>query len=264
MPELPEVEAARVIVERSLGRPIIDVDDRDEYVCRPHRHGEIAAVLIGATLDAVHRRGKSMWCDTSVGPVLGIHLGMSGKIALSTPDGEEVEGGDYWSFGRAAGDHRWTRFALSFADGGQLRLVDPRRLGRVRLDPPVEALGPDAAAVGKAEFDDRLGRGRGPIKARLLDQRVVAGVGNLLADEALWRAGILPARQVDGLTGDERAVLRRELRKAIRDAVRKGGVHRLTLIPHRRAGGRCPRDGAELTRGTVGGRTTWWCPAHQH
>jgi formamidopyrimidine-DNA glycosylase len=263
VPELPEVEAARAIVERSLGRRIVAVDDSDEYVCRPHRAGEIAAALVGATLDAAHRRGKSMWCDTSAGPVLGIHLGMAGKIVVSTPDGEEFDGGDYWSFGRAAGDHRWTRFALSFADGSELRLVDPRRLGRVRLDPPVEALGPDAATVGKAALADRLGRGRGPIKARLLDQQVVAGVGNLLADEVLWRAGILPARPVEELTADERAVLHRELRKAIRAAIRAGGVHTLTLIPHRRSGGRCPRDGAELSRGTVGGRTTWWCPAHQ-
>ena len=264
MPELPEVETARAIVERSLGKQVTAVDDSDEYVCRPHRHGEIAAVLVGATLDGVHRRGKSMWCDTSAGPTLGIHLGMAGKIVLSSPDGDEIDGGDYWSFKRASGDHRWTRFALSFADGSQLRLVDPRRLGRVRLDPPVEALGPDAATVGRAELADRLGRGSGPIKARLLDQHVVAGIGNLLADEVLWRAGILPARPVAELAAAELPVLHRNLRQAIKDAVRGGGVHTLTLIPHRRAGGRCTRDGAELIRGTVGGRTTWWCPEHQH
>jgi formamidopyrimidine-DNA glycosylase len=263
VPELPEVESARTIVERSLGRRIVAVDDRDEFVCRPHRPGEIAAVLLGSTLDAVHRRGKSMWCDTSAGPILGIHLGMAGKIVVSTPDGEEVDGGDYWSFKRAPGDHRFTRFALAFADGSELRLVDPRRLGRVRLDPPVEALGPDAAAVGRAELADRLGHGTGPIKARLMDQHVVAGIGNLLADEVLWRGGILPARPVQHVGADDRAVLHRHLRKAIKDAIRKGGVHTLTLIPHRRAGGRCPQDGAELRRGTVGGRTTWWCPEHQ-
>ena len=74
---------------------------------------------MGRHLTAVHRRGKSMWCDTSGGgPVLGIHLGMSGKIVVVGAGRAEVDGGDYWERGRAAGDHRFTRFALSFADGG--------------------------------------------------------------------------------------------------------------------------------------------------
>ena len=112
--------------------------------------GEIRAALVGRRLTAVHRRGKSMWCDTSgvgrsrsPGPVLGIHLGMSGKIVFADGRGKEVDGGDYWQRGRAPGDYpvhpvlaalrRWRRASS---------LVDPRRLGRVRLDPPVEALGP--------------------------------------------------------------------------------------------------------------------------
>ena len=92
MPELPEVESARAVIERAaLGRVIADVDDSDTYVCRPHPPGEIRAALLGRTLTAAHRRGKSMWCDTSrwpattatPGPVLGIHLGMSGKIVIA-------------------------------------------------------------------------------------------------------------------------------------------------------------------------------------
>jgi formamidopyrimidine-DNA glycosylase len=264
VPELPEVESARAVIERSaLGRRIVAVDDTDGWVCRPHAPGEIAAALVGTALTAAHRRGKTLWCDTGPGPVLGIHLGMSGKIVIADADGAEVDGGDHWEFGRVPGDYRWSRFALSFDDGGALRLVDPRRLGRIRLDPPLEQLGPDAATITAAEFTTAMRPGRGPLKARLLDQHAVAGIGNLLADEILWRAGIDPAHPVDELTPRRRARLHRTVRETVAEALRDGGVHTLPLVEHRVPGGHCPRDGAALRRGTVGGRTTYWCPRHQ-
>jgi formamidopyrimidine-DNA glycosylase len=268
VPELPEVESARAVIERrALGRRIVDVDDSDTYVCRPHRPGEIGQALLGATLAAAMRQGKSMWCETDApaGSVtLGIHLGMSGKIVIADPDGSEVDGGDYWERGRRQGDYRWSRFALTFADGGRLLLVDPRRLGRIRLNPPVEKLGPDAALITPAQFRAALAAGAAaPVKARLLDQRRIAGIGNLLADELLWRARIHPARPVAGLSPDERTRLLRATRSTIRYAVRRGGVHALPLNRHRRPGGQCPRDHAPMARGTVGGRTSWWCSAEQ-
>ncbi|GAA1855212.1 formamidopyrimidine-DNA glycosylase [Pseudonocardia ailaonensis] len=264
MPELPEVESARVVLERSaLGRRIEDVDDSDTYVCRPHPPGELRAVLVGSTLRTAHRRGKSLWCTTSEGSVLGIHLGMSGKVVVASADGTEVDGGDHWEFGRAPGDYRHSRFSLAFADGGALHLVDPRRLGRVRLDPPVDTLGPDAAGIDLPRFLHALGHGRAPVKARLLDQHALAGIGNLLADDLLWRAGLNPARPVDSLTGPERVALHRSLTATVDDALRGGGVHTLPLVAHRRRDGRCPTDGAALVRSTVGGRTTYWCPRHQ-
>jgi formamidopyrimidine-DNA glycosylase len=271
VPELPEVESARQVLERtSLGQRIADVDDNDGYVCRPHRAGEIRAALTGRTLTAVHRRGKSMWCDTSgvgrsrtPGPVLGIHLGMSGRLVYGDQRGQEVDGGDYWERGRAQGDLRFSRFTLRFAGGGYLVLVDPRRLGRVRLDPPVEALGPDAREVSLAEFRARLPRGTAPVKARLLDQEVIAGVGNLLADQALWLAKIKPARPVDELSRPAVDRLYQSVREAVESAVAGGGVHTLSVIPARMAGGVCPRCGAPMVRGEVGGRTTWWCSKEQ-
>jgi formamidopyrimidine-DNA glycosylase len=206
VPELPEVETAREAIERAgLKRRIAEVDDTDTYVCRPHAPGEIRDALLGRKIVAVFRRGKSMWCETSgvgrartPGPILGFHLGMSGHILITKPDGSVTEGGD-WMNGRyarlaASGKDlsRWDRFMITFDDGGTLRLFDPRRLGRVRLDPDLDALGPDARTVTLAEFAERVGAGRAPIKARLLDQSVIAGVGNLLADEILWQARISP------------------------------------------------------------------------
>ena len=271
MPELPEVETARAVIERAaLDRRIVDVDDSDTFVSRPHLPGDIRSALVGRRLTAVHRQGKSMWCDTSgvgrsstPGPTLGIHLGMSGKIVIIEPDGAETEGGDYWERGRAPGDHRFTRFALTFAGGGRMLLVDPRRLGRVRLDPPVEKLGPDAHDITPAQFRAAITRGDAPVKARLLDQHALAGVGNLLADEILWLARINPARSTAELAGPDVDRLLRGLRRAIRTAIQSGGVHALSVVPYRKPGAQCPRDGAPMTRGTVGGRTTWWCSREQ-
>jgi formamidopyrimidine-DNA glycosylase len=277
VPELPEVESARAAIERAaLNRRIADVDDSDTYVCRPHAPGEIRAALVGRTITEVHRQGKSIWCDTSelngshtAGPELAVHLGMSGHILVTDPDGELTEGGDWLANARRREAARnpknpaWNRFTITFADGGELRLFDPRRLGRVRLDADRATLGPDAERITLKEFGERLGRGGAAVKAKLLDQSVVAGVGNLLADETLWQSRISPRRPADELTPDELAHLRRTLRAATRRARQKGGVHTGTFIKHRRRDGHCPRCGAELSRATVGGRTTFWCPVEQ-
>jgi formamidopyrimidine-DNA glycosylase len=277
VPELPEVESARAAIEKAgLGRKIIDVDDSDTWECRPHSPGEIRAALLGRRLIGAFRRGKSMWCETSgigrsstPGPLLGIHLGMSGRVLISGPDGRSAEGGD-WLGNRYGQDAEvavrkpiWDRFTLTFVDGGQLRLFDKRRLGRVRLDPDLSDLGPDAELITAVEFAERLGRGTAPVKARLLDQTVIAGVGNLLADETLWQARISPLRPGEALTADDLKALRRTLRRATKEAIAKGGVHTGTIMEHRKAGGHCPRCGAEMRRSTVGGRTTWWCPQEQ-
>ncbi len=277
MPELPEVESARAAIERAaLGRRITGVDDTDTWVCRPHAPGQISAALVGRQLTGAFRRGKSMWCETSgldgsrtPGPVLGVHLGMSGHVLITDAGGELTEGGDWLgprtgrAAARAALNPVWSRFTVTFSDGGSLRLFDQRRLGRVRLDPNLDALGPDAEQVRPREFAERIGRGHAPVKARLLDQSVIAGVGNLLADETLWQARLAPTRPADELTDAELITLHRAMRRATKAAIKKGGVHTGRIIPFRRAGAHCPRCGTEMTRATVGGRTTWWCPQEQ-
>jgi formamidopyrimidine-DNA glycosylase len=248
VPELPEAERARREIDRVLGREIVAVDDADTWVCRPHAPGEIAAALVGHRLARTHRRGKFLWVETDDGgPVLGLHLGMAGRIAVD----EEPS------------PRRWDRFALDFAGGGRLALRDKRRLGRAVLEPDFSHVGPDAAEVGRDEFRARVGRGTAPLKARLLDQGVIAGVGNLLADETLWQARLSPRRPAGELSEEELDRLRRALRAATRAAIRGGGVHTGAFIGHRVRGGRCPRCGTEVARATVGGRTTFWCPVCQ-
>jgi formamidopyrimidine-DNA glycosylase len=247
VPELPEAERARLTLESVLGRRIAAVDDTDGYVCRPHPPGEIESALVGHRFASAHRRGKFLWLTTEDGPTLGLHLGMAGSIALEAPTERP----------------RWDRFTVEFEDGTRFALRDRRRLGRAVLNPDFDHVGPDAAEVDRRTFRERFGRSGAPLKARLLDQGVVAGVGNLLADEILWRARMSPRRPANELSEEELDALRRTIRAATRDAIRKGGAHTGRLNPHRVRGGRCPRDGTELERATIGGRTTFWCPACQ-
>jgi formamidopyrimidine-DNA glycosylase len=247
MPELPEAERARRTLAAVLGRRIAAVDDRDAYVCRPHQPGEIAAALVGHEFASAHRRGKFMWLETAGGPTLGLHLGMAGSIVLEGP-GEKPH---------------WDRFAVEFEDGSRFALRDRRRLSRALLNPDFSHVGPDAADISRAEFRARFGRGSAPLKARLLDQGVISGVGNLLADEILWRARMHPRRAAGDLGDEELDRLRREVRAAVRSALKLGGAHTGTLIPHRRPGELCPRCGTPLQRATIGGRTTFWCPTCQ-
>jgi formamidopyrimidine-DNA glycosylase len=246
VPELPEVERARLTLEEVLGRRILAVDDNDSYVCRPHAPGELADALTGHAFAAARRRGKQLWLETEDGPLLALHLGMTGHILLD-PDPPT----------------RWDRFRVDFEDGGGFALRDKRRLGRAYLDPRLTRIGPDAAEVGQPEFRRLMGAGRAPIKARLLDQKAVSGVGNLLADQALWQARLAPQRRTSTLSEAELDRLRRELRAAIRSAIKKGGAHTGVFIASRRVDGACPRDGHPLERTRIGGRTTYWCPACQ-
>jgi len=274
MPELPEVETARrLIADLALGRRITGVDDADTFVCRPHSPGELRDALTGRVLTAAHRRGKTMWCETSGldgsagsgprGPDLGIHLGMSGRIVVTARDGWVAEGGD--PPGRAAQPRKaeWDRFTLEFADGGRLALFDKRRLGRIVLNPDLDALGPDAEEVTPAEFRALISKGTIAVKARLLDQSKIAGIGNLLADEMLWQAKVPPATPVNRMRPRAVDRLYRAMLSVLESAAAHGGAHTGEVISARRRGASCPRCGAPMVHGTVGGRSTWWCLREQ-
>ena len=226
---------------------------------------------MGRSLIAAHRRGKTIWLETSAagdaaapgGPEIGIHLGMSGRIVVTGPDGSVAEGGDPHRYEARPRKAEWNRFTLMFADGGSLALLDPRRLGRVRLNPDIGALGPDAAQVTPAEFRGLITKGTIAVKARLLDQSKIAGVGNLLADEILWQARVSPLARVDSLSSAQVNRLYRALKSVLESASAKGGAHTGDVIAARHPGGTCPRDGAPMVHGTVGGRSTWWCSREQ-
>lgn len=261
MPELVEVERYRVLAAEAVGWRVAAMDAPDPLVAP--QGSLLDAALRGRRLSGARRRGKLLLLDTDGGPTLGIRFGMTGTLLLDGSPGLER-----LLYAPAASADRWVRFTVRVRRGRRervLALSDPRRLGRVLLDPDESALGPDAAGVTLAELQAALGSSLGgpPLKARLLDQRRLAGVGNLIADEVLWRASLDPRRPASTLEPSEARRLHRHLRATIADLSARGGSHMGDLMVERRPGGRCPRDGAPLLRATVGGRTTWWCPGHQ-
>ncbi len=260
MPEILEVEAARKVLEaRALGREIVKVHAPDTwFMKRGTTAPALRHALVGNVFTVARRRGKQLVLDTGDPDVrIGLHLGMSGRVLV-----DDTEAGDplvYASNRRVA---KWHRFGVHFADGGDFMLRDPRRLGAVELDPDESRLGPDAMTLSYKELDAALDRRAAPIKAVLLDQHRVAGLGNLLVDESLWRAAIDPARPPADIGGAERKNLHKAIRATLRTLDRRGGSH--TGDMPRGGGAVCPRDGSPLARATVGGRTTYWCPSHQH
>jgi formamidopyrimidine-DNA glycosylase len=258
VPEILEVEAARQVLEaRALHRPIDSVFTPDTWFLKRGTTAEaLRDALDGRQFVAARRRGKLMLVDVDDGGVLGLHLGMSGRVVV---DGDAA--GDPLVYASNRPEAAWHRFGLAFVDSGQFFLRDPRRLGGVELEPDESRLGPDALSLTRAQLDRALAARRAPVKAVLMDQARIAGLGNLLADEALWRAGIDPARPAVAVDANERAALHRAIRSTLRTLGRRGGSHTGDLP--RSLDEPCPRDGAALRRTKVGGRTTYWCPAHQ-
>jgi len=253
-----EVEAYRRVADRAVGRTITEVVAPDDWYLKG---GTTALALRGAatgrTVAGSRRIGKLLLLDTD-GPTLGLRFGMTGRLLVDgTGPIEKLE----YSSGRD--DPSWVRFTLRFVCGGDLQVVDPRRLGGVLLDPGLGHLGPDALALRPAQLRDALLASRAPLKAWLLDQGRVAGIGNLLADEILWRAGLDPVRSARSLDPDEAKALHRHLRRTIRLLTTRGGSHTGDLQVARVRGATCPKDGTPLLRRAIGGRTTYSCPLHQ-
>lgn len=258
MPELIEVELYRRALDLTIGRPIVSVDTPDPAYARNNvGTDEVRSALVGTTIESTTRRGKLAVAALDSGRRLGLRFGMTGRLVV-----DDVAVIDTLEYSSGRDDPAWDRFALHFADGGVARVNDPRRLGSVELDPDLGRLGPDATDISAVELAVALRSDRS-VKAVLLDQSRIAGLGNLLVDETLWRAGIDPARSARSLDLDAVAHLRRVMRRTVAQLTRRGGSHRGDLQDQRHQGGYCPADGAPLVRRTVAGRTTLSCPEHQ-
>ncbi len=253
-----------MLERHALQRRITSVEAPDAWYLKRGLTPQVArSVLPGHRFTAARRRGKLLLLDTvsaagPAGPTLGLHLGMSGRVLV---DGDAA--GDPLLYASNRENPAWHRFTVRFADGGALAVRDPRRLGAVELDPDEDRLGVDAFAITPAGLREALHGRRAPLKAVLMDQARIAGLGNLLVDEVLWRAGLDPTRRADSLAPAEVTRLLREVRRTLKVLGRRGGSHTGDLMPARQPGGFCPRDGAPLRRAAVGGRTTYWCPVHQ-
>ena len=273
MPELPEVETVRVRLEPVLvGRRFDRVEIRDPRVTRPVEPREVAAELEGETVAAVERRGKYLVVRFESGRVLLIHLRMTGTVRHESDGAPEHD------------PH--LRVVVTLDDGSDIIYRDVRRFGTWLLLEPGEEKAYLAQRLGEepltraftpASLAARFDRRRAPVKAALLDQRAAAGMGNIYADEALWRAQIHPLRPAGDLDADE---LKR-LHKAVRDALKAGiarqgttlrdyrtpdgeqGRMQTALRVYGREGEPCYRCGDQIGKTRAAGRGTWYCPSCQ-
>ena len=267
MPELPEVETIRSQLEpRLVGRKLELVSILDPRLTRPLDPREVAAELEGGRVAAVERRGKYLVLRLNTGAALLVHLRMTG------------------SFGFEATSHE--RAVLELEGGDRLVYRDVRRFGTwlvvdgVELEPYLGAKnGPEplSARFTSAWLAEQLSRRRAALKTVLLDQRVVSGLGNIYADEALWRARLSPLRPANEIEPEEVPRLQRAIRVALRKGIeRQGASLRDYAKPDGAAGemqeefrvyGRegepCPRCGTPIAKARVGGRGTWFCPRCQ-
>jgi formamidopyrimidine-DNA glycosylase len=281
MPELPEVETiARGVHERVRGDRIVQAwfsSHREPFKTPPGRQSK---GLEGRVFLAVHRTGKHIVCELSSANCSPldectqkpsaqwiVHLGMTGRLLVTMPDGPVA-------------DHTHAR--LSLASGRELRFVDPRRFGRLEFrdlgrSAGFSATGADPLAIGAEEFAALFRGRRLVIKAALLNQRLLAGVGNIYADESLFHAGIRPRRRAGRLTRSELERLRVELRAVLEHAIRLGGssvsdyvdadgargFFQLEHCVYMRTGLPCPRCQTPIRRILLAGRGTHYCPRCQ-
>jgi len=259
MPEILEIEYYRRLAEGALNREIVSIE-ADQLASKRLETGiALSDIFSGLTFTDARRIGKLLVFDAE-GPCFGLRFGMTGGLVVD--DVAAIKG---LMYGPEAVEEKWILARVTFHDGGTMALHDPRRLARVLVDPDEQALGPDALSLTLAQVKTALkSRGEGPaLKARLLDQSAIAGIGNLLADEMLWRAALSPLRGAATLSDAELRRLHRHLRVTLDELFERGGSHTGDHMDARHPGGVCPKDGHALFRQAVGGRTTYWCPKHQ-
>jgi len=251
MPEGIEAEIYRRAAQRAIGRSV-------SQVWVDARCGDPASMseLVGATVTGVRRHGKMVVLDTDRMSV-GMHFAMTGRLIVDG-DAPIAE----LAYGARRDDPAWDRWVMTFADGGVLRVNDPRRWSRYVADPIVGEEGVDLYSPSAATADALSVVGwRRALKSVLLDQTVVAGIGNLIADEVASAVRVAPRTPIGDV---DIGVVARAIEATVDLLDRQGGSHTGDLGPARRhVGAVCPIDGAELAHDTVAGRSTYWCPQHQ-
>jgi formamidopyrimidine-DNA glycosylase len=255
MPELPEVETfKRYLDSTSLRQRIINVEVRDAYVLKRVSVRQLARRLKGHRFDNSYRHGKHLFVRAGDELWLRLHFGMTGSLEYLKPD--EVA-------------PKTARLILRFANNYRLAFDDQRKFGEIELINGVDeflqrrGIGPDALDIALLVFKRIFRTHRGAVKAILLNQKLIAGIGNLYADEILFRARMHPATEAGRLSDKDLTGLFRAMRYVLEKAIAlKTDFNRLPkswLLTRRGKHGRCPRCGRALRSATIGGRTSWFC-----
>ncbi len=279
MPELAEVETVCRLMRRVLvGKRIKRVEVVPDTLVFQASRKNIEDALVGRTVRAIGRRGKTFWIELAgPGPTLYGHLGMTGWIRVIGTEGVRLQGHGGAPFDDEHGRPRFLKLLIEVPGGKAIAFTDGRRLGRIWLgmdpseEPRVKRLGRDAHddLPTAAELVEIFARRRVPIKALLLGQNTLAGLGNWLVDEVLYQSRISPKRPASSLDKREVTALRRAIATVVNKAVDVGADHaqfpRTWLFEHRWGGGRGSQqiNGHRILREEVGGRTTAWVPAVQ-
>ena len=288
MPELPEVETVRRGLSELINGRTVIAETHDTAKGFPNAAEEVSAFLLGAHVTSVRRRAKVLMIDLSTAYTLVIHLKMTGQLVFVASDEQRFGAGHPNDSLINALPDSSTRVTLIFADGSKLFFNDQRKFGWMRLMPTVsiadlpfmQKVGPEPLEddFTAQQFADRFTRrSRTGIKAALLDQSVIAGVGNIYADESLWGAKIHPQRLVGSITPAEFSTLYDDVRAVMNLAIEKGGSTNKNYVDaqgkrgsymdfarvFRREGLPCPRCGAEIIKFKAAGRGTHICPVCQ-
>jgi formamidopyrimidine-DNA glycosylase len=259
MPELPEVEIfKRYLDATSLHQRIGDVDVRNAYVLKDVTARELARRLKGRRFESSRRHGKHLFVRADGELWVRLHFGMTGSLQYFKNDEQAP---------------RHARVVFVFANSHRLAFDDQRQFGQIGLLKDVDeflkkrALGSDALDLGLGEFRKIVGKHRGAVKSVLMNQRLISGIGNIYADEILFRTRIHPATEIARLNDEALTKLFRAthsvLGKAIAAKADTNQMPQSWLLPHRGKGGKCPRCGRRLKSATIGGRTAWFCPLCQ-
>jgi formamidopyrimidine-DNA glycosylase len=287
MPELPEVEHLRRTLEpRLIGAEVVNVDLRRRDVLRAaggKRRGNITpdVLLVATRITQLTRHGKNMSIVGETGRVVCVHLGMTGQLFLRSPTrSSEIAR-------KGKGNHVHCIWQLRDLSGNKLQLVfrDPRRFGglwafdsqRSLCDQRLHELGPDALSISPSQLNEALSRTKRSIKAALLDQAMLAGVGNIYADEALFLAKIHPLSKSTSIPARQTEVLARSIQQVLIGAIEAGGSSIRDYIDgngdageftinhcvYGRGGEPCTQCEKLLRQTTIAQRTTVYCPACQ-
>ena len=255
MPELPDVETfKRYLDATSLHQRIVDVDVRSAYLLKGISSGELAGQLRRRCFESSRRHGKHLFVRADGDLWLRLHFGMTGSLHYFKHDEHAPP---------------YSRVLFIFEGDYRLAFDDQRKFGEVGLTADVDAflekreLGPDALKISLSQFRKVVGEHRGAVKTILLNQKLIAGIGNIYADEILFRARIHPATQVSTFKEKPVAKLFRSVRSILKKAIEAKAdadhMPKSWLLPHRGKGGKCPRCGRELQSATIDGRTAWFC-----
>lgn len=257
MPELPDVERFRKEAEKALGHHVAEVEIKDKHFVDASPH-EFDKFVTDNKLDNTLRRGKHLFLLVKDNKAIALHFGMTGSLRY-IPAREDPP--------------KYTKCIFHLKNGHQLCYISKRKLGSVEITEDMDKyineqdLGPDALEIEEEEFLDEFADSTAMVKSFLTDQSILAGIGNIYADEILFQAGVHPKKKCNNLSRNQAKDIYKKMKKVLEKSVEKDGdISELPgsyLLPHREKGNKCPRCDGKIKKIKISGRSGYYCPSCQ-